>query len=80
VAEALELQIEVLAEAEHNGWMKQKQQEGWTFAKVRDDSIRRHPLLRPYRELKGDEQEKDRRSVRSYPENARAAGFKIVAT
>jgi len=52
--------------------------EGWTYAAVRDDIKRTHPLLVPYADLPEPEKDKDRQTVRNYPKYARLAGFKIV--
>ena len=52
--------------------------EGWTYAPVRDDSKRTHPLLVSYADLVEEEKDKDRQTIRNYPKYARLAGFKIV--
>jgi hypothetical protein len=78
VAKFLEHHLELLAEAEHDGWADQRQIEGWTYASKRDNDKRTHPLLVPYSELPEEEKDKDRRTIKNYPKYARAAGFKIV--
>ena len=70
--------IEMMAEAEHGGWEEQKRIDGWTFARNRNDEALRHHLLIPYKLLKPEDQEFDRKSIRSYPTLAGDAGFKIV--
>jgi hypothetical protein len=70
--------LDLLAEAEHDGWADQKRMEGWTRGKKRDDVARVHDLLVPYAELPEEQKEKDRRTIRAYPAYARQAGFKIV--
>jgi len=54
--------------------------EGWVYGPPPKDTDKRtHPLLIPYSELPEIEKEKDRRTIRNYPEFARLAGFKIVS-
>lgn len=70
--------IDLLAEAEHNGWMDQKLNNGWSYGESRNDSKKIHNLLTPYKDLLEQDKEKDRNSVRSYPEIVKMAGYKIV--
>ena len=74
----LEKNLELLAEAEHNGWMKQKLLNGWQYGEERDDQLRRHPAMVPYEKLDETDKNRDRNNVRSYPAIARQAGFAIV--
>jgi hypothetical protein len=75
----LESNIDFLAEAEHLGWEEQKRMEGWVYGPPpRDHEKRTHPLFVPYSELPKDQKDKDRRTIRHYPDYARERGFKIV--
>lgn len=74
----LELHIEPMAEEEHKGWRSNAASEGWRFAELRDDDKRLHNCLRPFHELREFDKEKDRNSVRHFPDFVRLAGFKIV--
>lgn len=76
----MELHVELLAEAEHEGWMVQQLSEGWRHGRVRDDQQRFHECLIPYHELREIDREKDRGSVRHYPDFARTAKWKITFT
>jgi hypothetical protein len=78
VRKHLERHLEALAEEEHKGWMAHLKSEGWQYDEVRDDDNRRHDCLRPFNELREVDKEKDRDSIRHYPDFAREAGFKIV--
>lgn len=78
VEDHLERQIEALAEEEHKGWMDHREAEGWKFAETRDDDQRHHDCLRPFHELRESDKEKDRNSVRHFPDVVREGGFKIV--
>ena len=80
VGDFLEQHLELLAEAEHQGWEEQKRMEGWTYGPPpKDNDKRTHPLLVPYSELPEEEKDKDRRTIQNYPKYAQAAGFKIVS-
>jgi hypothetical protein len=74
----LEDNIERLAEAEHKGWMEQKYRSGWAYGTPRNDKSKIHDALIPYKELREEDKEKDRNSVRSYPNIVKIAGCKIV--
>jgi hypothetical protein len=78
VRDHLEFVLETLAEAEHEGWMRFHLAHGWRWAKNRDDASKLHPCLRPYHLLPKIDVERDRDSVRHYPDYARLAGMKIV--
>jgi hypothetical protein len=72
--------IEILAEAEHNDWMAHKIKNGWVFGEPRDDSNKVHDCLRAYAELSNKDKEKDRNSVRRYPDILKEADYKIVSS
>jgi len=76
--EQLKLHLERLAEAEHNGWMAQRQENGWSFAKERNNKLKQHPAMVPFRELSEDYRELDRISVRNYPNIIQLAKYRIV--
>jgi hypothetical protein len=78
IARYIEAHIELLAEAEHDGWMAQRAKNGWSYGAARDDAQKLHPLMMPYRDLPEAEKEKDRDAVRRYPAQANAAGFAIL--
>lgn len=77
VRQHIEYRLEAMAEAEHEGWMAWHLDRGWRPGPVKDEEKRTHPCLRPLRQLKKVESDKDRDSVRHYPEYAREAGLKI---
>lgn len=74
----LEYSLETLAEAEHDGWMAWHFARGWRYGPKRDDSQRLHNCLLPYTGLPMVEANKDRHTIRKYPQFARKAGMKIV--
>jgi hypothetical protein len=74
----LDEHIEVLAAAEHDGWMDYKVRNGWRKGKERSDEKRIHPALAPYETLDDKDREKDRNAVRHFPDMVEFAKFKIV--
>ena len=50
---------ELFEEMEHRRWMRFSQMSNWTYAQMRDNRQRRHPLLIPYEELSEEEKRKD---------------------
>lgn len=80
IMEIIEANIEMLAEAEHNDFVDHKIKNGWVYGKKRDDSKKTHNCLIPYAELSEEDKEKDRNSVRKYPEILKVAGYKIVSS
>ncbi len=78
VLSIIEDKLELLADYEHDGFMEQKYRDGWSHGLVRDDEARKHPSLVQYANLSEQDKEKDRNSVRRYPDIVELAGYKIV--
>lgn len=70
-------QLEKLARAEHQRWMEERLSQGWTQAPVRDDTLRRHPLLVPWEQLGESEREKDRDAIRNLPQLVAEAQYRV---
>jgi hypothetical protein len=58
---------ELLAEAEHNGWMVERMLNGWTYGRIRDDANKKHPLLIPYNQLSEGDKDYDRHTIIGRP-------------
>lgn len=70
--------LEVLAEAEHERWMKAKLEAGWTYAARTDREKKQNQCLVAWKDLPDDEKEKDRDLVRGIPAILARAGYAIV--
>jgi len=77
-AAVIESNLELLAEAEHEGWQRAKFDSGWRQGTPRNDAAKIHDALIPYRKLTDENRAKDRDAVRNYPKIAARAGFRIV--
>ena len=78
IRRTIEENIELLAEAEHNGWMEEKLKNGWEYGPLRNDDLKLHPAMIPYGNLTQADKQKDRASVRKYPEIVADAGYEVV--
>lgn len=45
--------------ASHDSWLKQKQEEGWKYGKVKNAETKEHPCFVPYDELPVSQRSKD---------------------
>ncbi|MFC0877591.1 RyR domain-containing protein [Saccharicrinis sp. FJH2] len=50
----------ISSETEHRRWMAERVMSGWTYGDKRNDRLKVHPLLVPYKTLNQDEIEKDK--------------------
>ena len=66
--------LEKLARLEHMRWTAERRLAWWSFGAIRDNALRRHPLLVPYDALEEEEKEKDRQTMRDIPEVLRQSG------
>jgi hypothetical protein len=46
-------------EQSHEGWMAQKEADGWTYGETKDAELKTHPCFRPYAELPLAQRTKD---------------------
>lgn len=59
--------LECLAEAEHNGWMLERNLAGWRYGRPKRDDEKRHNLLVPYNQLSETEKDNDRETITGKP-------------
>ncbi|HNS50566.1 MAG TPA: RyR domain-containing protein [Anaerolineae bacterium] len=69
--------LELLAEREHERWMRDKLAAGWKYAAQTDKGSRLHQCLLPWDRLPDEEKEKDRVLVRGIPPILAKAGYAI---
>jgi hypothetical protein len=70
-------QLETLAEMEHERWVAERQDEGWTSGEVRDPVKKITPYLVPWAELSEEVKNWDRDPVRRIPVLLEIAGFEV---
>ena len=80
IQDVLERNLELLAEAEHDGRMEHKIRNGWVYGEKRDDAKKIDPALLPYKDLSEQDKDKDRNSVRYYQDILKEAKYKIVSS
>lgn len=68
---------EELAENVHDIWAKHRIEEGWTYAPQRNDVLKTHPDLVPYKDLPEGEKEYDRRTCMDTLKTIIANGYII---
>ena len=71
-------QVEELARAEHDRWMRDLIADGWQYgAGPKDPERKLHPSLVAWEELSEDERDKDREPIRALPEMLALVGFEL---
>jgi hypothetical protein len=70
-------EVEFMARAEHERWMRERRAEGFTFGSVKDLAAKRHPDLVPWEDLTEETRQKDRDTVLGMPAFLARAGFAI---
>jgi hypothetical protein len=69
-------EIELLAQMEHQRWMRERQAQGYVYGPDREG--KRHPDLVDWQDLTENAREKDRQAVREIPAILHEAGFQIL--
>lgn len=77
---AIVMHLDRLAQGEHLGWCAERRAAGWTHAIQRKNELKQHPSLVPWAKLCISDQDKDRNSVRRFPEVLQTARYKAVPT
>jgi hypothetical protein len=70
--------LECLSELEHERWMGEKLESGWTYAERTDKEKLLHAALVAWEKLPETEKEKDREMIRQIPKILSRAGYAIV--
>jgi hypothetical protein len=71
-------ELELLAEREHERWKAERENDGWSYGEVRDNQLKRNPLLVPWRQLSAEAQAENLAAIRAMPEMLARAGFAVV--
>ena len=69
---------EAIAENAHEIWAKNRMEEGWTWGKERNDSLRQTPVMVPYSNLPESEKEYDRKMAMQTLRLVQKMGYRIV--
>ena len=56
-------ELDTLASTEHESWRRHHDSDGWSYAENRDNAEKKHPSLRPWRELDAADKNKTRAGV-----------------
>ena len=59
--------VEFLAEFEHDEWMRERINYGWTFSDIKDNEKKVSPYLIPYEDLNEEIKDLDRDTIRNIP-------------
>lgn len=73
----LNVLIEQMARNVHEVWAQNRINQGWSYGKERNDTLKTHPCLIPYEELPEIEKKYDRDTALSTLKLIRKLGFKI---
>lgn len=70
-------QVEYLAKVEHDSWMNERIENGWTYGKLKDVDKKVSPYILPYEELSEEIKELDRDAVRNMIPLLNSIGVKV---
>jgi len=70
----------LLAQSEHIRWMQERLANGWTYAPVRDNSLKHHNLLEPYEQLPMQEQQKSIHAICNIIPLLKSIGLRVYRT
>ena len=73
-------EVEYLAEVEHEEWVKERENTGWTYAEEKDVDKKESPYMVPWNKLTEEIKEYDRDPVRNIPKILNSVGMKVVRT
>ena len=70
-------ELELLARIEHERWNREKKDQGWRYAAVKNAATKETPYLVDYEELTEEIKDYDRNAVRQIPQLLARIGFEI---
>lgn len=71
-------EVEFLSQLEHQRWMRERIDAGWTYGQSRNNRRKIHPDLRDWADLSEQVRNKDRDAIRALPATLHDAGFQIL--
>lgn len=74
----LDVLIEQISENVHEVWAESRMSQGWTYGKERNDALKQHPCLVPYKDLPEVEKAYDRNTALGTLKLIMKLGFKIT--
>lgn len=70
-------EIDQLSQMEHDRWVRERQEQGWVFGPVRDNTKKIHPDLVLWADLTENAKEKDRVMIRNIPNALGRVGLRV---
>ncbi|HYL74162.1 MAG TPA: RyR domain-containing protein [Bryobacteraceae bacterium] len=70
-------EVEEMAALEHERWMAERKRNGWIYGPKRDNARKHHPLMVPWKDLTEPDKDKDRDTIRHFPQLVEKAGFRV---
>ena len=70
-------EVELLAEMEHERFVKERLRAGWRYSRTKDLEKKTNPTPVPWKDLPEEEREKDRLFVRGLPKFLAKVGFQV---
>lgn len=77
LTEELKVLVEQMAKNVHEVWAQSRIEQGWSYGKERNDTLKQHPCLIPYEELPEMEKAYDRDTALGTLKLISKLGFKI---
>ena len=77
LTEELKVLVEQMAKNVHEVWAQSRIEQGWSYGKERNDTLKQHPFLIPYEELPEMEKAYDRDTALGTLKLICKLGFKI---
>jgi hypothetical protein len=71
-------EVEFLSQLEHERWMRERTDAGWTYGQSRNNRRKIHPDLQDWADLSEQVRNKDREAIRALPATLHDAGFQIL--
>jgi len=73
-----DVDIDALAEAEHERWRAQREAQGWTYGPTKREATKENPFVRPWAELTPEGRASNLESARNLPAMLAGNGFEPV--